>query len=138
MASIGPQLEQIFYLSRSLIGTDPQAFIALVTQARVRNQILDVTGVLAFTGTHFAQIVEGETQTVRELMEIIKRDPRHEDVCILYRLPRQRRQYARWSMGYIYEFGVGECIEKALDVSESKRVGGEALARQIFANADIM
>jgi hypothetical protein len=79
------KLKSIFsllYISRSRLQSDSAGACIqdVVATSRIRNSGLDVTGALLFTGSHFAQILEGPPSSVEELMQSIKRDPRHDSV----------------------------------------------------------
>lgn len=65
-----------------------------------RNAGLAVTGALLFTGTHFAQALEGSEASVDLLMTSISRDKRHSRVTIVDRSKITRRRFANWQMAY--------------------------------------
>lgn len=66
-----------------------------------RNAALNVTGVLAFDGTHFVQVLEGPAATVDWLFARIGDDVRHTHIELLAREPAERF-FATWSMALIY------------------------------------
>jgi hypothetical protein len=71
----------LLYISHSLL--DPASadadMLALVRTAIERNRTLEVTGALIFTGTRFAQIIEGPAAAIEALSQRAApsaRDPR--------------------------------------------------------------
>jgi len=73
---------------------------AIVRTSVPRNASLGVTGALAFTGSHFAQVLEGPAASIDELMASILADPRHRNVEIVSRTALQQRRFANWSLAY--------------------------------------
>ena len=53
-------LEQVVYVSRAVEVAGPQALRRIVDTARMLNRRRDLTGVLAFSGSHFLQVLEGD------------------------------------------------------------------------------
>lgn len=72
----------------------------IVARARERNDRLQVTGGLLFTGDRFVQTLEGDGPTIAALVAIIARDRRHDGFCVIDARAIAVRQYARWSLGY--------------------------------------
>ena len=57
---------------------------------------------MLFDGEHFIQHIEGSTAAIRQLMDNIRRDARHEQVQVLVDEPLQQiRRCADWRMGYV-------------------------------------
>lgn len=92
----------ITYISDALM--DPAERSArveqIVTDARPRNARLGVTGTLLFTGTRFAQTIEGDEAVVDALMARIGDDKRHCVRAIIERHPINQRRFSTWSMAY--------------------------------------
>lgn len=95
-------IHALLYASRArLAGPEAAAAVAdLVAVSRARNARLGVTGALVYSGGHFAQILEGGSAAVAELMRSIGRDPRHADVTVLSEGPTGQRRFADWSLAY--------------------------------------
>jgi hypothetical protein len=72
----------------------------IVAVSRGRNAPLDVTGALLFTGTRFAQIIEGSAAALAGLQASIERDPRHADVRTILSGPHGERLFDDWSLAY--------------------------------------
>lgn len=95
------QLHRAFYVSRTRLKDDFD-IQSIVDASRTRNATLKVTGALAFSGEHFAQVLEGAKPALEALMTSIRRDPRH---VILWEWPIAavaERWYPSWWMGYLY------------------------------------
>lgn len=72
----------------------------LVTECRVKNRKVGVTGMLMSEDDKFLQVLEGPEYLVRDLMSLIERDPRHDQVKVLAEEQITTRRFPDWSMGY--------------------------------------
>jgi hypothetical protein len=92
----------LLYVSESLLeGPSAVAQIdAIVDVSRFKNKILDISGALLCTSESFAQILEGEHDSIDELMESIHRDPRHRKIIVLFDVEIDRRRFDGWSLAY--------------------------------------
>jgi uncharacterized membrane protein (DUF373 family) len=91
---------QILYIS---VATDPMSseeLVRLLQQCRESNASKGVTGMLLYGNATFLQVLEGDEEVIEELLEKIRRDPRHRDLQVLYRKKIEQRQYSDWSMGF--------------------------------------
>ena len=61
--------------------------------ARDQNALDGVTGLLVFNGTHFLQIIEGSEKAIEDLIERLRRDPRHSGFEIRDRRKVEARSY---------------------------------------------
>ena len=92
---------RLFYISE-IVGSISQTEVQVILGASlINNRRLDVTGMIAQSDGHFAQILEGRTVDIDVLMARIRRDPLHRDVRVILQEPIARRQFARWAMGLI-------------------------------------
>jgi hypothetical protein len=66
--------------------------------ARDRNALDGVTGLLVFNGTHFLQIIEGSEKAIEDLIERLRKDPRHSGFEIRDRRKVEARSFPDWSM----------------------------------------
>ncbi|MBB6124229.1 BLUF domain-containing protein [Sphingobium subterraneum] len=95
-------MKSILYVSRSLI---PQAIAdgevnSMVSSARVRNRSLNITGALIYTGVRFAQLLEGPSTSVDQVMASIEKDIRHERIVILPVFQKSVRRFSTWALAY--------------------------------------
>ena len=95
-------MERLLYVSKSKIEkAEAFAVVArIVMKSKEWNIDHNLTGALIFTGTHFAQVLEGSQQDIDDVMVIIKSDPRHEEVSVINRSPITERQFPTWAMAY--------------------------------------
>lgn len=92
---------QVFYASQvSGVFGVPQAR-RLVGEAQLLNRRRDITGVLAYTGSFFAQFVEGPAAALEPLLLRIARDPRHCRFRELRRCDAPVREFPAWSMALL-------------------------------------
>lgn len=73
---------------------------SLLSQSRDRNRRDGVSGMLLYRTGRFMQLLEGEEETVRTLVDTIVGDPRHTDVTTLWSTHREERLFPDWSMGF--------------------------------------
>ncbi|WP_267433897.1 BLUF domain-containing protein [Sphingomonas sp. GM_Shp_1] len=90
------------YLSTSNLSDREQvaAIDLIVAVSRRRNVDLKVTGALIFSGSRFAQWIEGPPDNVTALRTAIERDTRHANVQTLEAGKVANRQFAGWSLAY--------------------------------------
>mgnify|MGYP000430477251 CR=1 FL=1 len=92
---------RLFYVSSARPGLDQSDFSELVGAASLKNLILNITGAIGFDGNRFAQVLEGEKETVLSLMETIKADSRHTGVVVMAETQTDDRLYNGWGMKHI-------------------------------------
>ena len=89
------------YVSISLLGENADAEITSIrTTAETRNPELGLTGVLIFSGRHFAQFLEGPDVGLETMKSSICSDHRHTGVLTLQTHSSQNRRYAHWALAY--------------------------------------
>jgi len=111
-----PAVFQIFYVSRAAAGLDDARVQSILHTSRRHNARHDVTGCLLFSGHCFAQVLEGAEPVVSALARRITADPRHVGVRVLSRTWRDERDYADWSMGYLYDLNLEDDLEMLLTI----------------------
>src|SRR5690348_5035879 len=91
-------LKSVTYTSLARLDLQAQDLEAIHRTAREVNALEGITGVLIFNGTHFLQIVEGAPDAIGELVERLRRDPRHHGFDIRDQRPIEGRSFPDWSM----------------------------------------
>ncbi len=91
---------QISYISSATEPMSTNELLGLLQACRESNAGRGVTGMLLYGNATFLQVLEGEEKVVDDLIETIRRDPRHTNLQILHRIKIERRQYSDWSMGF--------------------------------------
>ena len=96
-------MQQLLYISKSRIHANLAGYIIpeMVFNARQKNERLGITGALIFTGTNFAQVLEGPKEVIGCLMSSVCCDPRHHSIAIIQELSIKERQFADWRMAYL-------------------------------------
>lgn len=126
-------LRRFFYVSRVDASIDNATVKDIVFRSQRNNRQKDVTGVLAHSGRHFAQVLEGTADNLAALTAKIWRDKRHTEVTVLFDEPISTRDYGEWSMGFLYDATLSDEIEQALsDLTHQSNDRNGALARKIF------
>lgn len=92
---------QLAYTSLACQPMQKQALLKLLQQARLFNQLNNITGILLYKDQSFFQVIEGEEKVIDKLMLSIFDDPRHHNINILFRRIAEHRHFNMWSMGYI-------------------------------------
>ena len=73
----------------------------ILEHARSSNAKKGITGALVYVDGVFLQILEGDTEVVKELMKKISRDVRHETVTVLKQGEIPAPTFSDWRMAYI-------------------------------------
>lgn len=102
-----------FYVSEIVEGVSELDVQVILGVAQVNNRRLDLTGMLAQSDGHFAQVLEGRADAVAALMARIRRDARHRDVRTLLQESAERRQFAHWAMGLVRRDDMRDAIADA-------------------------
>lgn len=120
-------LRQCFYVSRARIG--PTAVQPMWATCVRRNAAQEITGMLLFTGRHFAQLIEGEPQVVDATMARIKADPRHAQLRVVLDKPLARRSCAPGRLALLEVQELDDIAAQILDADQVPlRAAGNLLA----------
>ncbi len=88
------------YASDATHPFDAEQLRELLLKARQANDTLGVSGMLLYKAGYFLQLLEGPKAAIHNLMEKIRRDPRHRNVTMLAEGFENEYQFADWSMGF--------------------------------------
>ncbi|MEC7522675.1 MAG: BLUF domain-containing protein [Myxococcota bacterium] len=94
-------LSQLIYVSRATRKLTLRDTMAILDAAKPNNEANGVTGLLAYGGGHFLQVLEGEGRQVTDTFARILRDARHEEAQIVDFSIIQARRFDDWSMHLI-------------------------------------
>jgi len=72
----------------------------LLRKSRLKNETLNITGMLLYLDPFFIQILEGEEAIVNESFNTIRQDSRHQKVKIIFKKPIEERIFPDWTMGF--------------------------------------
>lgn len=93
-------LSAIVYVSTMTHEMSTAELEYLVKRARERNKEYNVTGLLLCYHSTFMQYIEGPTQNLNIIYEIIKADPNHTCIIQIVNTEIQQREFSDWSMAY--------------------------------------
>lgn len=123
------------YVSISTLEENENDEIANIRNtAQSRNPELGLTGVLIFSGRHFAQFLEGRDAGLETMKASIFRDQRHRGVLTLREQPTERRRYGRWSLAYS---GRATYVDRVLSEALREHDGRKLLRSMDHFVADI-
>jgi hypothetical protein len=94
-------LVRLLYVSKVVKGFNADDIEALLHTASKHNAQVGITGMLAFNGEYFMQVLEGGRSAVNQLYHQISTDPRHEQLLILHMAEIDERLFPEWSMAYV-------------------------------------
>ncbi|MEN9587344.1 MAG: hypothetical protein RIT15_919 [Pseudomonadota bacterium] len=93
-------LVRLLYVSRC-ISNSAETVESILSQSRLHNPGLGITGILCHSGNIFLQAIEGGRGAVSELYNHISRDARHTDVVLLHYEEITERRFGGWTMGQV-------------------------------------
>ena len=91
-------LKTLTYTSRARLDLTARDLSEIHAAARHLNALDGITGLLVFDGTRFLQILEGGGEAIDNLVERLRRDPRHSALEIRDERPVGERSFPGWSM----------------------------------------
>ena len=94
-------LVRLLYASKVKAGFTPADLQSVLEAARRHNVKKGISGLLAFNGDYFLQVLEGGREAVNRLYQSIACDGRHEDILLLQLSEVSERMFPRWSMAYV-------------------------------------
>ena len=92
------KLTSVTYTSLARLDLQASDLEAIHRTAREQNALDGITGLLVFNGTHFLQIIEGAEDAIEDLVERLRKDPRHNGFEIRDRRQVDARSFPGWSM----------------------------------------
>lgn len=94
-------LRQILYTSQSAPPMTDNGCRNILAKSHENNRRDGITGLLVLlpNGT-FVQILEGEQSNLHRMMRRIERDPRHDNVGVVFDIEVPQRSFADWEMGF--------------------------------------
>ena len=97
-----PDHFSLHYVSDLAVDSPANVLAAIARQSRANNRLKDITGVLAFDGKSFAQYLEGSERAIQGLLEVLRKDTRHERLEVLELANTlSPRTFPGWRLGYL-------------------------------------
>lgn len=102
----------ISYVSTAQIDLQEKGVKEIMNETNDFNKRQNISGILLYNDRNFFQLLEGEKETIQELYEKIKRDPRHLDIIKFLETPVSKSPFD----GYLTEFitDIKKCEESEL------------------------
>ena len=91
-------LKSLTYTSLAALDLQPEDLEAIHRTAREINALEGITGMLIYNGIHFLQVIEGASDAIDDLVERLRRDPRHSGLEIRDEHAAEQRTFPDWSM----------------------------------------
>ena len=89
------------YVSENLICLHQKLEVEKIVKFSTgKNRMRDLTGMLIFSGAHFAQFLEGPPSCIEQVKREIVGDERHHNLITLTSKLGVERRYAGWSLAY--------------------------------------
>lgn len=107
-------LYHIVYVSRAARELAAFEMRHMVEESSRRNWRDGITGALLYSGSHFAQWLEGDAERVRSLMDRVQIDPRHTVTRIVQEGALERRKYALWGLKVVISPSLDVEVERLL------------------------
>ena len=104
-------LTRLLYVSTAAHGITYEDARAIAEQSARSNEEVEITGAMAFNGINFAQVLEGPTSRVNQLLERIKSDDRHSGAIVVSEHKVSSRKYGDWSMKFVDGPSFDELLE---------------------------
>ncbi len=129
------QQDHFFYVSRASDGVGLGQVNDILSVSQRRNAQLQLTGMLLYTGSHFAQVLEGTPQALDEVIAHILSDRRHHDVRVLCMGPLPEREFSSWSLGYVQTLGTADLVEQLVTAPDVPAHRARRLIKVLFQQA---
>jgi len=110
-------LRSVTYSSRAAVPFSDEAFRQLGLEAARLNALDGVTGLLVFNGSRFCQTIEGGPSAIEDLVDRLRRDPRHCEFTVLTDGAIPERRFRSWDMQLL---SVPEEREEALALARTR------------------
>lgn len=94
-------MHHIAYASRAVRSKISANLKTLCQESATYNHRVGITGLLVFDGVRYLQLIEGEYAAIRQLMDKIARDNRHEKIVYMFDEPIAERAFEQWDMACV-------------------------------------
>jgi len=129
-------IRRLAYLSRPRPDLPAAEISRIVVRSRINNERHKIAGVLVYTGTHFAQLIEGVPAEVEALWRRIKCDDRHLDIVLLLKENAVSPWFRDWRMGYLPQRELSRHIDGWREAGRAMDARSRWDLRQLLAAAD--
>ena len=105
---------QLVYQSRKTRPVDLCEMVDLLEISRRANGRRGLTGLLLASDDLFLQVLEGDLEHIQETMQLIERDPRHDEIIVLRQAAIEERLFPDWRMGFYHMRAIDQAGIKGL------------------------
>lgn len=98
------QLHRLIYFSSAKDLFTKEELVALLGQAREKNERLGISGILLYKDGNFLQLIEGEPDAIKAIYTTISEDPRHHEMVVVFDEAVSERLFGDWRMAF-YDLG---------------------------------
>lgn len=131
-------IRRLAYVSRPRPGLPASEISRIVQVSRANNAQTGICGVLVYTGTDFAQLIEGLSADVEDLWSRIRADVRHADVTLLLDERDVAPWFPEWRMGYLSDRELSLRFTEWRALRHGIEATGRSELRRLLAAADAM
>ena len=135
-------LRTLTYTSLARLDLEERDLLDILATARDLNAVDGISGLLIFNGTHFLQVLEGAPDALEDLLERLRRDPRHSGLEVREDRSIEHRCFPDWSMQLVKVqadyFAARDTLSEQLpaDLSEPIRLRILAMTELISGKVD--
>lgn len=94
-------IKSLIYVSRAAPDIEADDLDRIHRSAVNLNALDGITGLLVYNGSHFLQIVEGASDAIDDLLQRLRRDPRHSDLEVVDETMVEAISFPDWSMSLV-------------------------------------
>jgi len=126
---------QLIYVSAAQDWLSEDTLPEFLAANRRRNESRGITGIVVYHEGSFLQVLEGPSETIDGLFEVIRRDSRHDAVTLLSRKSIRSREFGNAAMAFVDTTGKGHDLDGFVDYETelADLTLGESRARQLLA-----
>ena len=92
------RLISLSYTSNAVVEISFLGNLRLLAHSFLNNQKYNITGLLIYKNGQFAQVIEGDSNSIDRIWNKIQLDTRHKDIQLLSKEPIAYRSFTKWSM----------------------------------------
>ena len=92
------RLISLSYTSNAVVEISFLGNLRLLAHSFLNNQKYNITGLLIYKNGQFAQVIEGDSNSIERIWNKIQLDTRHKDIQLLSKEPIAHRSFTKWSM----------------------------------------
>ncbi|WP_158824844.1 BLUF domain-containing protein [Mucilaginibacter lacusdianchii] len=93
-------MEYLIYISTASRNITQDDLLDILTVSRNNNTKNNLTGMLLYGEGAFIQVLEGETEALKQSYQVIQSDPRHYNLIKMASGELEQRNFPEWAMGF--------------------------------------